>query len=50
MDSRWLGTAARHGLVGFDGLVDAALLDEALGLIQLFDDVHTHAGSDGFPS
>ena len=27
----------------------AALLDEALGLFQLFDDVHAHAGSDGFP-
>ena len=44
-----IGSGRERRLIGLDGLVDAALLDEALGLFQLFDDVHAHAGSDGFP-
>jgi hypothetical protein len=35
-------------LIDLYGLIDAPLLDKALGPIQLFDNVHAHAGSGGF--
>jgi hypothetical protein len=40
-----IGNGGQDNLVGFNGFVDAALLDEALGLFQLFDNVNAHAGS-----
>ena len=44
-----IGDGRERRLVGLDSLVGAALLDEALGLLQLLDDVHAHAGSGVFP-
>ncbi len=37
-----------HGLIGFDRVVEAVLLDETFRAIQLFDNVHAHAGSENF--
>jgi hypothetical protein len=44
------GGVVEDGLIGLDGLVDAALFDRPLRLLELFGNVLAHAGSKGFPN